>query len=514
LESGAYGPRFSSLTPFRQPPLPPDFSALERRVLDLWRREGVFEASMNRPGAPAVVFYEGPPTANGKPGLHHVWARVYKDLFCRFFTMRGFQVLRRAGWDTHGLPVEVQVERELGFSGKDQIEAYGVAAFVERCRQSVVEYVEDWKVLTERIGFFVDTDDAYWTMSASYIQSVWWHLAQLFERGLLFEDVKVVPYCARCGTALSSHELGQPEVYREVADTSAYVAFPLAGPAPEGLGGATALAVWTTTPWTLPSNTAVAVGADIEYVVVDGFVVAAERADAVFGEGALERASVRCAGSALVGLSYRRPLDAVPVPADAGPAGWTVVPAGFVSASDGTGLVHVAPAFGADDWTLGRALGLPSINPVGPDGRFTAAAGWLAGRGVKEADAVILERLASDGLLVASEEIRHQYPHCWRCSTPLIYWGTPSWYVATSAHKADLIAANETVGWRPEHVQHGRFGEWLANNVDWALSRDRYWGRRCRSGAARRVITTAWPRSPSSPSSPAPTLPASTRTGL
>jgi isoleucyl-tRNA synthetase len=465
-------------------------------VLDLWRRDGVFEASMNRPGAPAVVFYEGPPTANGKPGLHHVWARVYKDLFCRFFTMRGFSVLRRGGWDTHGLPVEVQVERELGFSGKDQIEEYGVAAFVERCRQSVVEYVEDWKVLTERIGFFVDTDDAYWTMSPAYIQSVWWHLAQLFERGLLFEDVKVVPYCSRCGTALSSHELGQPEVYREVADTSAYVAFPLASPAPQALGDAKALAIWTTTPWTLPSNTAVAVGADIEYAVVDGVVVAAERADAVFGDGALERASARFAGNALAGLAYRRPIDAVAVPADTGAAGWTVVPAGFVTAGDGTGLVHIAPAFGADDWTLGRALGLPSLNPVGPDGRFTAAAGWLAGRGVREADAPILERLAADGLLLRAEEFRHQYPHCWRCATPLIYWGKPSWYVATSAHKADLIAANETVGWRPEHVQHGRFGEWLANNVDWALSRDRYWGTplpiwRCAEGHHRCVASLA-----------------------
>jgi isoleucyl-tRNA synthetase len=477
---------------FRQPASSPDFPNIERDVLELWKAERVFERSTSRrEGAPELVFYEGPPTANGKPGLHHVWARVYKDLFCRFWTMRGYRVARRAGWDTHGLPVEVQVERELGFSGKDQIEAYGVAAFVERCRQSVVEYVEDWERLTERIGYFVDTDDAYWTMSPSYVQSVWWHLSQLFERGLLFEDVKVVPYCARCGTALSSHELGQPDVYREVSDVSAYVRFLLVGPGP---GGAQSLAVWTTTPWTLPSNTAVAVGEDIDYVVVDGSVVAAARADDVFGAGALERASARLKGSDLVGLSYQRPLDAVEIPA--GSDGWRVVPATFVTSDDGTGLVHIAPAFGADDWVLGRQLGLPTLNPVGPDGRFTGTAGWLADQAVKETDQAIVDHLAADGLLVRAEAFAHQYPHCWRCSTPLIYWGSPSWYVATSSHKADLIAANETVEWRPEHVKHGRFGEWLANNVDWALSRDRYWGTplpiwRCGAGHVQCVSSLA-----------------------
>jgi isoleucyl-tRNA synthetase len=479
--------------------MPPDFPALEEEVLELWRTEDVFgHSTTDRPDAPELVFYEGPPTANGEPGLHHVWARVYKDLFCRFWTMRGYRVPRRAGWDSHGLAVEVQVERELGFSGKDQIEAFGVAAFVERCRQSVVEYVEAWKRLTERIGYFVDIDDAYWTMSPRYIQSVWWHLAQLFERGLLFEDVKVVPYCVRCGTALSSHELGQPEVYREVADVSVYVRFPLDGAPAGGHAGtpADALAVWTTTPWTLPSNAAVAVGEDIDYVVVDGMVVAAERADAVFGPGALERVSARLKGRDLVGLTYRRPLDAMPVPPGTSPTAWTVLPASFVAPDEGTGLVHIAPAFGADDWALGRQFSLPTLNPVGPDGRFTDAAGWLGGTTVKSADAAILQRLASDGLLVRTEEFTHQYPHCWRCSTPLIYWGTPSWYVATSAHKADLMAANEAVTWRPEHVKYGRFGEWLANNVDWALSRDRYWGTplpiwRCPSGHQHCVASLA-----------------------
>ncbi|MGP0005464.1 MAG: isoleucine--tRNA ligase [Acidimicrobiales bacterium] len=482
---------------FRQPSSPPDFPGLERRVLELWERERIFERSTShRADAPEMVFYEGPPTANGKPGLHHVWARVYKDLFCRFWTMRGYRVPRRAGWDTHGLSVEVQVERELGFSGKDQIEEFGIAAFVERCRRSVLEYVEDWKLLTHRIGYFVDTDDAYWTMASSYIQSVWWHLHRLFERGLLFEDLKVVPYCPRCGTALSSHELGQPDVYREVVDVSAYVRFPLTAPVPAALGDASALVVWTTTPWTLPSNTAVAVGEDIDYVVVDGLVVAAERADAVLGEGALARASAHLAGGDLVGLTYRRPLDAVPVPENASRTGWTVVPAGFVTAREGTGLVHIAPAFGADDWALGRQLDLPTLNPVGPDGRFGDAAGWLAGQAVKEAEAAILEHLGAGGLLVLAEEFPHQYPHCWRCSSPLIYWGKPSWYVATSEHKEDLIAANAGVVWRPEHVKEGRFGEWLANNVDWALSRDRYWGTplpiwRCADGHQHCVASLA-----------------------
>jgi len=479
--------------------MPPDFRTLERDVLEFWREERIFDRSTEgRRGAPDLVFYEGPPTANGKPGLHHVWARVYKDLFCRFWTMRGYRVPRRAGWDTHGLSVEVQVERELGFSGKEQIEAYGVAAFVERCRQSVVEYVEDWKRLTERIGYFVDIDDAYWTMSPSYIQSVWWHLARLFDRGLLFEDLKIVPYCVRCGTALSSHELGQPDVYQEVVDVSAYVRLPLVGAPSIGPADAApdALVVWTTTPWTLPSNAAVAVAEDVDYVVVDGMVVAAERADAVFGPGALDRASGRVKGHDLLGLSYRRPLDAVAVPPGAGQAAWTVLPASFVAAHEGTGLVHVAPAFGADDWALGRQFSLPVLNPVGPDGRFTDAAGWLAGKAVRSADASIVERLAADGLLLRAEDVTHQYPHCWRCATPLIYWGKPSWYVATASHKADLIAANETVSWRPEHVKHGRFGEWLANNVDWALSRDRYWGTplpiwRCPEGHQRCVASLA-----------------------
>ncbi|MGH9103391.1 MAG: isoleucine--tRNA ligase [Acidimicrobiales bacterium] len=465
-----------------------DFRGTEAEVLGHWSRHRVFERSVTeREGCPDFVFYEGPPTANGRPGLHHVWARVYKDLFCRFQTMRGRRVLRRAGWDTHGLPVEVEVERALGFSGKRQIEEYGIAAFVERCRASVYAYVEDWERLTRRIGFWVDTEDAYWTLSPDYVQSVWWHLRRLWDAGLLFEAQKVVPYCPRCGTALSSHELGQPEVYRDVEDLTAFVRLPLERPGPAGAQG---LVVWTTTPWTLPSNSGVAVDPDLEYVVVDGLVVAAARAEAVFGQGVEARIAGRLAGSDLVGLRYRRPFEHVEVPD--GADGFRVVGAGFVTAGEGTGLVHLAPAFGTEDFALGREEGLPMLNPVGPDGRFTDAAGELAGLAVKETNALLVAELEAEGLLVAAVPFVHSYPHCWRCGTPLLYWGKPSWYVATSSRKADLLAANETVTWRPEHVKEGRFGEWLANNVDWALSRDRYWGTplpiwRCEAGHTRCV---------------------------
>ena len=464
-------------------PLPPDadFVTLEQDELARWRAGRVFERSVDqRRGCPPWVFYEGPPTANGRPGLHHVWARVYKDLFCRYRTMRGFYVERRAGWDTHGLPVEVEVEKRLGISGKRQIEEeVGIAEFVRLCRESVMSYVADWQVLTERIGYWTDLDSAYWTFDPTYIQSVWWHLKQLFDHTLLYEDLKVVPYCTRCGTALSSHELGQPEVYTEEEDESAYVRFPLADPDPELVGDATSLVVWTTTPWTLVSNTGVAVHPDLDYVVVDGMVVAEALADEVLGDGAAARATRRIKGRELAGLAYRRPFDLVaPPPGGSGKKGrgWTVVLADFVTTDEGTGLVHLAPAFGEIDRQVGREAGLPTLNPVGPDGRFTEAAGWLAGRPVRDANHDIDDRLQAAGLLVRRHLYRHPYPHCWRCGTALIYWGKPSWYVATQRRKADLIAANETVDWHPDYIKHGRFGEWLENNVDWALSRDRYWG--------------------------------------
>jgi len=467
-------------------PVPPtvDFVALEKEELARWGAHDVFARSIaRRAGSRPWVFYEGPPTANGKPGFHHVWARVYKDLFCRFQTMRGHRVERRAGWDTHGLPVEVEVEKRLGISGKRQIQdEVGVAEFVRLCRESVYAYVEDWRAITVRIGYWIDLDHAYWTLDRSYVESVWWHLRQLYDQGLLYEDLKVVPYCPRCGTGLSSHELGQEDVYREEEDESAFVRLPLADPG-AAPAGATSLVVWTTTPWTLPANTGVAVNPELTYVVVDGMVVAEDRVEAVFGPTAQPSGRVR--GADLVGLRYHRPLDLVA--ADPAADGWRVVAGDFVTTEEGTGLVHLAPAFGEVDRQVARASGLPTLNPVGPDGRFTQAAGWLAGREVREANHDINDALEANGLLVARLPYRHPYPHCWRCRTPLIYWGKPSWYVATSTRKDDLVAANRTIDWHPAYIRDGRFGEWLDNNVDWALSRDRFWGTplpiwRCEAG--------------------------------
>ncbi len=474
-------------------PLPPDvdFVAMEDEELERWRTYRVFERSVEgRRGAPPWIFYEGPPTANNVAGLHHVWARVYKDLFCRFRTMRGFLVERRAGWDTHGLPVEVEVEKRLGVNSKRQIEEeIGIAEFVRLCRESVLDYVEDWNALTERIGYWTDLDDAYRTFDRSYIESVWWYLKSLHAKGLLYEDLKVVPYCPRCGTALSSHELGQPEVYSDEEDESAYVKLALCDPDPAVAGDARWLVVWTTTPWTLLSNTGVAVHPDLWYLVVDGTVVAEDLAGEVLGEGAAARATRRVRGRELAGLRYERPFDAVALGSTADPGrGWRVVAADFVTTDEGTGLVHLAPAFGEVDREVGKREGLPTLNPVGPDGRFTAAAGEpFAGRPVRETNELVNAALGSKGLLVRRHVYTHSYPHCWRCGTALVYWGKPSWYVATSSRKADLVAANQKVDWHPAHVKDGRFGEWLANNVDWALSRDRYWGTplpiwRCEDG--------------------------------
>jgi isoleucyl-tRNA synthetase len=464
---------------FHPLPVDADFVNLETEELERWRAHRVFERSVEqRAGAQRWVFYEGPPTANNRPGLHHVWARVYKDLFCRFRTMRGFLVERRAGWDTHGLPVEVEVEKRLGVNSKRQIEEeVGIAEFVRLCRESVLGYVKDWNTLTERIGYWTDLDHAYWTFDRAYVESVWWYLKQLFEKTLLYEDLKVVPYCPRCGTALSSHELGQPEVYTDEEDESAYVKLRIVDPDPAVLGDAQWLLVWTTTPWTLLSNTAVAAHPDLDYVVVDQMILAADLADEVLGEGARSRATRHVRGRDLEGLRYERPFDAVPVSADDAARGWRVVLADFVTTDEGTGLVHLAPAFGEIDREVGKAEGLPMLNPVGPDGTFSPAAGEpFAGRPVRETNDLVNDALEPRGLLLRRHFYTHTYPHCWRCGTALIYWGKPSWYVATSSRKADLIAANETVEWHPAYIKHGRFGEWLENNVDWALSRDRYWG--------------------------------------
>jgi len=449
-----------------------DLVALEQRSLELWRDEKLFEQiSIRRRDCEPWVFYEGPPTANGRPGLHHVWARVFKDLFIRFQTMRGHRVPRRGGWDCHGLPVEIEVEKKLGFSGKHDIEAFGIAKFNDECRKSVQRYVADFAALTERAAVSIDSKDAYWTLSNEYIESVWWLVRQLWDQNLLYESHRVSPYCPRCGTALSSHELGQPGAYRDVVDKSVYVRFPVVATNDPDSGTADLL-VWTTTPWTLLSNTGVAVGADIDYVQIkdpeggrDLIAAAATVAD----DAEIVR---HYRGAELVGWRYRRPFDLLPIDS----TGERVVAGAFVNTDEGSGMVHLAPAFGADDMDVAQVEGLPVINPVNAQGTFDSGVGPWAGRFVKDVDAEVVADLEARRLLVREEPYLHAYPHCWRCGTPLIYWAKTSWFVRTSERKNDLLAQNEVIGWHPEHIRRGRFGDWLSHNVDWALSRDRYWG--------------------------------------
>ena len=461
---------------FQPLPVPADLPALEREVLARWQAAGIFERSLKQTaGGPAWIFYEGPPTANGMPGVHHVEARTFKDLFPRFKTMQGFHVPRKAGWDCHGLPVEVAVEKELGFTGKRDIEAYGVAEFNARCRESVLRHVDAWLEMSRRMGYWADTEHAYRTMDPSYIESVWWSLKVVYDAGLLVRDFRISPYCPRCGTPLSDAELGQPDVYRSVSDPAITVRFPLRA-VPEGvpaeLQGADLL-VWTTTPWTLVANTAVAVHPEATYVVArrngDSVVVADDLFARVLGDG--WHVAARFSGKALIGASYHRPFGLIEIP-DA----HIVVPGSFVTTEDGTGLVHLAPAFGADDMETSRAHGLPVVNPVRPDGRFEDDVPLVGGMFFKDADRRLIEDLDDRGLLFARHSYEHSYPHCWRCGTLLLYYALPSWYIKTTAIKDKLLEQNERTNWYPSTVKHGRYGEWLRNNVDWALSRTRYWG--------------------------------------
>ncbi len=476
------------------PPTPVDpaqsFPELEEQVLERWRERDVFQESLRRrAGRPQWVFYEGPPTANGRPGAHHVLARVFKDIYPRYKTMRGYYVERKGGWDCHGLPVEIAVEQQLGISSKAEIEAYGIEAFNQRCRESVFTFLEDWNRLTERIGFWLDLDHAYRTLDPDYIESVWWALRQISDKGLLYEGHKVVPYCPRCGTALSSHELALG--YRDVVDPSIYVRFPVTqdgGPLQAG----DELLVWTTTPWTLVSNAAVAVDPELTYVRAKAgplerpVVLAEALVERVLGEDADIVVLDRFPGAALDGVRYEPPFGYLPASAY-GERGHTVLLADFVTAEDGTGLVHTAIAFGEDDFRLGQRYHLEVVNPVRLDGTYDERIGPYAGRFVKDADRDLIADLERRGRLLRAEEYEHSYPHCWRCGTPLLYYAKPSWYIATSTLRDRLLAANETVAWHPEHIKHGRFGDWLLNNVDWALSRERYWGTplpvwRCEEG--------------------------------
>ncbi len=453
------------------------FPALELEVLDRWRERDVFAESMRRrQGAEPWVFYEGPPTANGKPGSHHVLARVFKDIYPRFKTMRGHLVERKAGWDTHGLPVEIAVQKKLGIENKHEIEEYGIAEFNRQCREAVFEYLEDWDALTERIGFWVDLGDAYRTLDSTYIESVWWALRQIFDKGRLYEGHKVVPYCPGCGTALSSHEVALG--YRTVSDPSVYVRFAVVedgGPLQRG----DELLVWTTTPWTLVSNAAVAVDPELTYVRVKTgpleapMVLAEALVEKVLGEDV--KLLERFPGAALDGVRYEPPFPYVPA-REYGERGHTVLLADFVTADDGTGLVHTAIAFGEDDFQLGQRYGLNVVNPVRLDGTYDERIGKYAGRFVKDADPDLVEDLRARGKLLKVEEYEHAYPFCWRSGDPLLYYAKPAWYIKTSELRDRLLANNEAVNWYPEHIKHGRMGNWLENNVDWALSRERYWG--------------------------------------
>ena len=455
-------------------------ATLELELLQRWKAEDLFHETQRRTaGGRPFVFYEGPPTANGRPGIHHVVARTIKDLACRFQAMQGRRVSRMAGWDTHGLPVEIEVEKQLGLSGKMDIgdgplAKVSVAEFNRLCRESVWKYKAEWESLSDRIGYWLDYAHPYITYTPPYIESVWWLLRQLYDKGLLVRGHKVLPYCPRCGTALSSHELALG--YDTAKDPAVTVLFPVAGEADRHL------LVWTTTPWTLIANFAVAVHPDLDYVEVEHrgrrLILAASRAPHVVPGGESEPLAAhpvvrRWKGRELVGLRYRRPLEVVHAPAGEREV---VVAGDFVTADEGTGLVHLAP-FGADDHVLGRALGLAFMVPVDATGRFRGTT-WPAIEGVfvKDADAAIIQRLKDEGHLLRRETIEHTYPFCWRCDTPLLYYPRESWFVRTTAIKERLLELNGQIGWHPPEIGSGRFGEWLANNVDWALSRDRFWG--------------------------------------
>ncbi|UCF21222.1 MAG: isoleucine--tRNA ligase [Gemmatimonadota bacterium] len=450
--------------------IPEDPTELEEDVLEAWEREGTFLRSLEatRDGEP-FVFYEGPPTANGRPGIHHVFSRTIKDTFCRYQTMLGRSVTRIAGWDTHGLPVEVEAEKALGISGKPEIEKIGVERFTQVSREHIFTYKEDWEKLSQRIGFWLDYSRAYITCSAEYVESVWWALKQFHDRGLLYRGHKVVPFCPRCGTGLSSHEVALG--YEEVSEPAVTVKFPI-----EGRPGEFLLA-WTTTPWTLPGNVALAVSPMVAYVKArqDGetFYVAERLAEDVLGEGFTVLEVIP--GGKLAGLRYEPPfpylMDAV------GPSdGWYVATADFVTADEGTGIVHTAVMYGQDDYDLGMRLGLPAYHLVDEEGRFTHEVKPWAGMFVKDADPGIIEALRESGRLLRAEDHAHTYPFCWRCQTPLLYYARDSWYLRTTAVKSELLANNNSVSWHPPEIGRGRMAEWLENNVDWALSRDRYWG--------------------------------------
>ncbi|HEU4560556.1 MAG TPA: isoleucine--tRNA ligase [Longimicrobium sp.] len=469
----------------KYPELPKTTGELEEEVLARWQAEDTFRASLARShermretGARPFVFFEGPPTANGRPGIHHILSRTIKDSVSRFRTMQGRYVPRMAGWDTHGLPVEIEAEKKLGISGKREIEAIGIARFNEVCRESVLTYTDEWQRFSARIGYWLDYSKPYVTYHRDYIESVWWLLKQIADRGLFYRGHKILPYCPRCGTGLSSHEVAQG--YKDVKDPSLYVMLPVLGP--DGEPDGREFLVWTTTPWTLVSNVALAVHPELDYVEVEHegrrLVLARGRVAPLFGSEEVIRAEVPA--QELVGLRYRRPFDWVD-PRQYGSAeqagnAWQVVPATFVTADDGSGIVHMSPAFGADDYTVGQQFNLPVLQPVDERGAFRADLPLVGGTFVKDADTELVIDLKKRGIVFRSSKEEHSYPHCWRCQSPLLYMARDSWFIRTTQVRDDLLANNDAIRWFPPEMGAGRFGEWLENNVDWAISRTRYWG--------------------------------------
>ncbi|NTV63812.1 MAG: class I tRNA ligase family protein, partial [Oscillochloris sp.] len=482
------------------------FPQLEEQILAWWNEQQIVEKSLAS-GSKPFVFYEGPPTANGRPGLHHVISRTFKDIICRYRAMQGYKIIgRREGWDTHGLPVEIEVERKLGFSGKPDIEKYGIAEFNARCRESVWEYIQEWQTFTKRIAYWV-SDDGYYTYDNKYIESLWWIFRQLWDRGLLFRDYKVTMHCPRCGTSLSDHEVSQG-ARDDVDDPSVFIKFRVTGELAPGAGNhglpqraeslqGAYLVAWTTTPWTLPANVALAVKHDATYVLVGAkhpadaqaggadaagrdaspFLIMAEAlAPRVLGEDYEILRSFK--GNDLVGLRYENLFTGVPGAGDEVDltTAYRVIADEIVTMDDGTGIVHIAPAYG--DLEVGRKHGLPTLFSVDLNGMVMPEFADLgfAGMFFKQADPDITRNLKERGLLLKSGRVRHYYPFCWRCGTPLLFYAKRSWYIKTTAFKADLVANNQQIHWVPEHIRDGRFGNWLANNIDWAISRERYWG--------------------------------------
>jgi len=450
-----------------------DFKRVESKILDFWEQHKTFEKSLSqRNPKKRFVFYEGPPTANGKPGVHHMLARSFKDLYGRYKTMQGMYVLRKAGWDTHGLPVELEVEKELGFKNKKDIEAYGIAKFNRKAKESVWKYKNEWEEMTKRMGYWIDLEHPYITYETPYIESIWAILKNIHNKELLYQAHRVVPFCTRCGTALSSHEVAQG--YKVVKENSVYIKFKLKS---EKFGKNVSILSWTTTPWTLSGNVALAVRKDIEYVVVEyekaKLILAKDLVQSIFGKDI--KIIQEFGGNDLEGLEYEPLFDISQLKSD---KSYRIYSADFVTTTDGTGIVHTAVMYGEDDYELGTKLGLPKVHTVDELGKFIEVNDELDGKYVKakETENTIIEYLRKNGNLLKEVEYEHDYPFCWRCDTPLLYYAKTSWFIKMSVVNKQLLENNEKVNWIPEHIKHGRFGQWLKEGKDWALSRERYWG--------------------------------------